>query len=279
MQLYEILLEGFHTPLTAAEISNLFHAGQVKRHDPCRSIGEENWHTIDDLFPLLKCNSPWRSTYPDNGPHFTRNRSEPVIWMVAALVSLGVVWFAVYNWREERATGTTPASTAPHVSSTTVPTISSTSLAKSGTTRSPVRWNQARPNLEAENAKFEQQRLAREQLQGEQAALASRMRAESQREDIQQQRSSGRSVIAPLDTSTIVDVGRSRVSVKIHDNDVTSFDVCVNGSWRRQVAKQKGISNSGTDETLLYSNGRARLYYVWEISGRLNSCLLRVREE
>jgi hypothetical protein len=67
--------------------------------------------------------------------------------------------------------------------------------------------------------------------------------------------------------------------VKIHDNDVTSFDVWAGGQWRREVPKQKGITQSGTDETLIYNTGRARLYYVWEQSGKLNHCLLRVRED
>ncbi|MGI9087483.1 MAG: hypothetical protein ACR2HH_07065 [Chthoniobacterales bacterium] len=65
--------------------------------------------------------------------------------------------------------------------------------------------------------------------------------------------------------------------MKIHDNDVTSFDVWINGSWRREVKKEKGITQSGTDETFIYNNGRASLYYVWEISGKLNYCSLRVR--
>jgi hypothetical protein len=75
-----------------------------------------------------------------------------------------------------------------------------------------------------------------------------------------------------------VNVGGTGVSVKIHDNDVTSFDVWINGQWRREVPKQKGITQSRTDETLIYDSGRARLYYVWEISGRINHCLLRVRD-
>lgn len=45
-----------------------------------------------------------------------------------------------------------------------------------------------------------------------------------------------------------------------------------------EVRKQKGISHSRTDETFVYGNERASLYYVWEISGQLNHCLLRVRE-
>ncbi len=67
-------------------------------------------------------------------------------------------------------------------------------------------------------------------------------------------------------------------TVRVHDNNVMSFDIWVNGRRYREVRKEKGISHSRTDETFVYSNGRASLYYVWEISGEINSCLLRVRE-
>ena len=95
----------------------------------------------------------------------------------------------------------------------------------------------------------------------------------------QEQKARGQDVIIPLDREMIVNLTGASVTVKIHDNDVTSFDVWINGAWHRAVPKQKGITHSGTDETLIYDSGRARLYYVWEPSGRLNHCLLRVRED
>jgi hypothetical protein len=105
-------------------------------------------------------------------------------------------------------------------------------------------------------------------------------RADAERRELARQKAAGRNEVVPLDQFTLIpDVGGWGVTVKIHDNDVTSFDVWVNGGWRRNVIKQKGITGSRTDETLIYQNGRARLYYVWEISGKLNSCLLRVRDE
>ena len=69
------------------------------------------------------------------------------------------------------------------------------------------------------------------------------------------------------------------MNVKIHDNDITSFDVWVNGAHLRDVRKQKGNTHTRTDETLIYQNGKAKLYFVWEISGTLNSCILRIRTE
>ena len=57
MKLYDLLVEGYHTPLTASQIAKLFHAGQIQRNDPCKEVATERWRTIDELFPLLKYNS------------------------------------------------------------------------------------------------------------------------------------------------------------------------------------------------------------------------------
>lgn len=57
MKLYDLLVEGYHTPLTASQIAELFHADQIQRNDPCKEVGTERWKTIDELFPLLKYDS------------------------------------------------------------------------------------------------------------------------------------------------------------------------------------------------------------------------------
>ena len=119
-----------------------------------------------------------------------------------------------------------------------------------------------------------QQREAQERQR--QQAEAARLQQERAR---QEQKARGQDVIIPLDQEKIIYVGGIPLRVKIHENDVTSFDVWINGSHYREVPKQKGITQSGTDETLIYNNGPARLFYVWEISGTLNSCRLRIRED
>jgi hypothetical protein len=125
-------------------------------------------------------------------------------------------------------------------------------------------------------------RLAEAQRIAEQArrdrAVAEQQRAMREQKLLEEQKAAGRDQHVPLDQWQIVNVGGEGLHVKIHDNDVTSFDVWINYGPRREVTKEKGITHSGTDETLIYSNGRAALYYVWEISGRLNHCLLRVRD-
>ncbi len=48
--------------------------------------------------------------------------------------------------------------------------------------------------------------------------------------------------------------------VRIRDNNILTFDASVNGQVRRNIPKEKGISHTGADETLIYNNGRASLY-------------------
>ena len=136
-----------------------------------------------------------------------------------------------------------------------------------------------RQSVVAQQAQPTQERLKADQWQREQAQVA-RERTDAELRERERRKAVGRNAIVPFDQDTIIhNVGGSDVTVRIHDNDVTSFDVWINGGRRRDVIKQKGISGSRTDETWLYGNGRASLYYVWEISGTLNHCLLRVRDE
>jgi hypothetical protein len=110
-------------------------------------------------------------------------------------------------------------------------------------------------------------------------AVANQQRAMREQKLLEQEKAAGKDQHVLFDHWQTVNVGGYSVSVKIHDNDTTSFDVWINGAQYREVKKQKGITGSGTDETLIYSNGRASLYYAWEISGRIDHCLLRVRED
>ncbi len=86
-----------------------------------------------------------------------------------------------------------------------------------------------------------------------------------------------RDVIVPWNLHTVVHgVGGQSLALRIRDTNITTIDVWI-GGVRRSYTKQKGITGSGTDETLVYTNGKTRLYYVWEISGKLNHCILRIR--
>lgn len=117
----------------------------------------------------------------------------------------------------------------------------------------------------ADRTQFNQGRSAAEQRQQEQTARdatarAEQMRAEADQRAREAQKAAGRDVIVPLEEyTTITDIDGSAVALKVHDNDVTSFDVWINGQWLRNIQKQKGITHSGNDETLIYRNGGASL--------------------
>jgi hypothetical protein len=128
--------------------------------------------------------------------------------------------------------------------------------------------------IDLDQPQFAEQRRPAEEQQREQVERDRLMAHQATLE----RKAAGQDVIIALDHETIVSVGGINVSVMIHDNDTTSFDAWINGSRHREVPKQKGTTHSGTDETLIYAIGRARLYYVWELSGKLNHCRLRVRE-
>lgn len=57
MKLFDLLVDGYHTPRTAEDIAELFRAGRLRKDDPCRIAGTKDWKTVDELFPLLKYDS------------------------------------------------------------------------------------------------------------------------------------------------------------------------------------------------------------------------------
>jgi len=274
--LYDLGVKGYHTPLTREQIAELFHAGRVDRNHPCKPTAKSEWRTIDELFPLLKYDSTSRYT-----PSIDDSRRLP-IWTLLAGASLilivPAVSFLYISYRQEqahviRAIESSPLPEQPY--STNATTITPVV----GLQQPSADADQTSNEMLRERARLEQQRFDREQLQRQQAALADRRRAENEEASAKARRAEGTDVVCPLDQTITVNVGGSSVNVKIHDNDVTTFDAWINGRRMHEVEKQKGMSHSRTDETLLYQSGRASLYYVWEISGELNHCLLRVREE
>lgn len=54
MDLYDVRGRGFHSPLNAREISRLYRFGQLDGRHPCKPKGEAKWHSVDELFPLLR---------------------------------------------------------------------------------------------------------------------------------------------------------------------------------------------------------------------------------
>lgn len=288
MVLYEVHAPGYHSPLTKTQIAELFRAGRVGRNHRCKQITHKEWRTIDELFPLLKYHSATISCYEPWQPVLRSPIDRTVVLAcIAVALAIAALWF--YMAHDSNPTNSTyrvPVSgtrrTTTSTRGTRVPTVAAQRL--------PPPQQQWQTNGVAANSivimpelpvvantrpvdRAAQQREAQER-QRQQAELA-RLQQERAK---QEEKARGQDVIFPLDQEMIIYVGGMPLRLKIHDNDVTSFDVWINGGWRREVPKQKGITHSRTDETFIFDSGRARLYYVWEPSGKLNHCLLRVRE-
>lgn len=265
MQFYDVVAGGHRTALTRTQISGLFQAGQLAGNDLCKEAEQAEWRTIEELFPLLKCGTSPRSLYQPDELHSPRPRVVALTAAISIFVISAGALAGYFFWR----------SGAQASRNATSPTAAVNP-------RPPVTYTIENPYFPSQQERAAQERLkaaqrAREQL--ETARLAEeRAAAEKKERDLQEP--AGRTERIPFDQSSIVpNVGGSDVTVKIHDNDATTFDVWIDGTRRRRVAKRKGTSGSLTDETLIYSNSRARLYYVNESSGKPNHCLLRVRDE
>ncbi len=272
MDLYDVMAEGCHTPLSSRQIAELFRAGEFDRHLPCKQLGKTTWRTIDEVFPLLK--------YGQRAPSFD-SEDPPArrpVWPFVVTVALLALLFAggaFYFWNQhssDSAAGFQPQVILPVVARMTPSPRSQ-----------PQAFHSSTKPFRSESGNTERllaEKRQREQTAREQAARADQMRANAERQRQEAAKAAGKDYHVPLDEDFVIqDPSGLSARVKVHDNDVTSFDIWVNGAHYGNVQKRKGISHSRTDETFVYNNGRASLYYVWEISGKLNHCLLRVRRD
>jgi hypothetical protein len=292
VQLFEILQDGFHTPLNETQIAELFNAGRLGRHTRCKPVKQTEWRTIDELFPLLKYHAPLQFSYQ----HFDSNsefRHRPTMVVAISLVAAAAATLVIFFFFSPRqsssdrritaidstSTSAAPSYSRPAPASTTQPiqytisaaTPSSYPIAVADAIR-PVQLSQSEAAIRSAEAQRILEQARRDQ------AVAAQQRAMHAQKLLEQEKAAGKDQHVLLDHWQAVNVGGISVSVMIHDNDTTSFDVWINGQCHRDVKKEKGVTGSGTDETFIYANGRATLYYVWEISGRLDHCLLRVRD-
>jgi hypothetical protein len=258
MQLYEILQDGYHTPLTASQVAELFKAGRLGRHTRCKPSDQNKWRTIDEVFPLLKYQTSWQFSYelPETSGELQSHRAV-ITWVGAAVASAAAL--LIYHWGARpivpgMTTIDQPISAQPRTVAYRSQPSSLSSASASETmvvvppeqpeTQSAIRLAEA--NRVAEQARREQ--LAQKEQQ-------KHLEAARQQQLLQQQKAAGRDEHVPLDEWQIVTVGGEAVRVKIHDNDVTSFNVCINSERPVQMPKTHGITHSQTDETLIYSKG------------------------
>lgn len=286
MNLYDVLADGYHTPLTKTQITELFQAGRLGRNQPCKQIEKKEWRTVDELFPLLKYDAS-RSFFDQSAaPPGLQARNRAFAIAISALV-ISAAAFALYIGLGSEGPASRDATTVELEtrSPARVPISSrpvSTAVVNATTSATVPHSNAL--SRQSQQSRLAQERLAAAQRQREQSQAAqlqlAQDRANAEQRERELQRATGRTERIPLDQFTIVrNVGGLDVPVKIHDRDITTIDVWTSYAGPVQMTKQKGITGSRTDETLIYRNGRAHLYYVWEISGKLNHCLLRVRDE
>ena len=277
MNFYEVLADGYHSPLTQTQIAELFHAGRLRRDHRCKQVTRKEWRTVDELFPLLKYQSFWPALYYPPDPDVPSKRT----WiLVFVLLATSVASLALWSYFDHDVTVPGPRN---RVTASGWPRTISLTRAPDILVRQPPVDEEHKVTSSVVVEAFETP-VARQQRQVAEPRRQAEPRAPEQAQ-VQAERAAGerkaasQDSIIPLDRETPVNVGGYIVNVMIHENDTTSFDVWINGLRRREVPKQKGITGSRTDETLIYGSGRARLYYVWEISGKLNHCLVRVRED
>ncbi|HEX4667460.1 MAG TPA: hypothetical protein VH207_12750 [Chthoniobacterales bacterium] len=184
--------------------------------------------------------------------------------IAGAFIAALLGWALFYFWdrpgtmdtRPTVATAPTPAilTAVPHLS----PDLPSADEARGGANVVPSRTDQ-------------RQREAA-------AAFADRMRRVAEEVKRAALKAAGVNRPVPLDQDDYIPMPGGGVWIKVHDNDVTGLDVSINRAQSRQLPKQEPISPWGTDETLIYSNGSASLFYVSQVNAGLDRCLLRVRE-
>jgi hypothetical protein len=284
--LYEVLAPGYQSPLTKTQIAELFRAGRLGRDHRCKQLAHKEWRTIDELFPLLKYQSvAFDYDEPRESADDSVRTWHLILGSVVAMSALAALWYYFGNHpapvarnraqvTETRSPRTTTTLSSSQAVISSHPKTQLPEPASEHAT-SPASHPELPNSASTTETKLVEQRPQAADQQRQQAAQA-RLLEERAR---QEEKARGQDAIIELDQYHVVNVGRSPVTVKIHDNDVTSFDVWINGGYRREVPKQKGITQSGTDETLIYDSGRARLYYVWEISGKVNYCRVRVRKD
>lgn len=274
MDLYEVMAPGCHTPLTSQEIEGLFQASQLSRDEPCRKLGEAKWRTLDEIFPLLKYAPAGYACEPYGGQ--LRRKWKPFA-VAAGLVAILLAWGGYYVWNQvPRLSRDVVLPPKPAFRAAVLPVVARFA---SVPPRLALPYRTApSPYKSANLARLETEKRQRETRGAIRASQVDRMRQDEAERAQATRKADGTDYHVPLDVYYDLRDPLMVARVRVRDNDVTSFDIWIERSYYREVQKQKGITQSRTDETFIYNNGRASLYYVWEIAGEINHCMLRVRQ-
>jgi hypothetical protein len=84
---YNVMADGYRAPLTKTQIAELFHAGLLGLNQRCKQVEEAGWRTIDELFPLLRYETPTRrSLYQSTDVHGSKTRNPALAILISILV-------------------------------------------------------------------------------------------------------------------------------------------------------------------------------------------------
>lgn len=177
MQFYDVVAGGNRASLTKTQIADLFRAGQLDHNDSCKQAGEEEWRTIDEVFPLLKYDTSTRSLYQTTQLHGAQGRVLPLVAVISILViSAGSLlgYFALRG--------------GPRGSKNT---ITATAAANP---QPPVTYTIENPYFRSQQDKAAQERLeaARKAREQTQAARLAQDRAEAERRERELQEAKGK---------------------------------------------------------------------------------------
>jgi hypothetical protein len=288
VKLYDLMAEGYHTPLSAPQIADLFRAGRLLRNDPCKEIGKTAWRTIDELFPLLKYDSSVSfSSGRTEGTNIYRSIAGGVdvtrrTVLIGTLVALFVLCAFVVGpgyfgtgdeWRASSISRRT------HIRSPANPDSnqSASSGVVTATTHSSGSYSNEQMYRAAPSRQEDRARQLEETRLGEQRIIDERDRAQQERQT-QSRRTAEQEFTLPLGTYTRVSLGGASYRIAVHDEGPDEIRVLVD--YRPVLRFQKHSGFDGRDiETLILSNGSAHLYYVNEISDHVGHCKLRLRDE
>ena len=105
MDLYDVRGRGFHSPLNAREISRLYRFGQLDGRHPCKPKGEAKWHSVDELFPLLRYEAAAPPLRFDE-PQALQHHRKAILSVCVILVALaGMAGFHLWKPDGLRASG------------------------------------------------------------------------------------------------------------------------------------------------------------------------------
>ena len=112
VDLYNILADGYPNPLTKAQIAGRFHAGLFGTNQLCKQLDENEWRTIDELFPLLRYETPKRSLYQPTDVHGSEARN-PALAILISILVISAVSLAGYFALRGGTQGSRNSTTAP----------------------------------------------------------------------------------------------------------------------------------------------------------------------